>query len=70
MKMTLKIILLMALFTGCTMGASMAQVRFNQADKDVYNKVMELLEPLKDEPMSVRIMAAAGAMIGTPYVAG
>lgn len=70
MKKTLKIILLTAFIMGCTVGASMAQVRFTQADKDVFNKVMEVLEPLKDEPMSVRIMAAAGAMIGTPYVAG
>ncbi len=70
MKKTFKIILLTAIVMGCTVGSVMAQVLFTQADKDVYNKVMEVLAPLKDEAMSVRIMAAAKAMVGTPYVAG
>ncbi|HHV04472.1 MAG: N-acetylmuramoyl-L-alanine amidase-like domain-containing protein [Bacteroidales bacterium] len=46
------------------------QVRYTPEDQRVYEKVMEVLLPLRSESMPVLIMKAAEAMLGTPYVGG
>lgn len=45
-------------------------VRFSADDLAVFEKVMMQLEPFREESMQVRILVAARAMLGTPYVAG
>lgn len=46
------------------------QVRHTPEDQKVYEKVMEVLLPLRSESMPVLIMKAAEAMLETPYVGG
>ncbi|NLA16030.1 MAG: DUF1460 domain-containing protein [Bacteroidales bacterium] len=45
-------------------------VRFLADDLVVFEQIMTLLEPLREKPMQMRILTAAQAMLGMPYVAG
>lgn len=46
-------------------------VRFNDADKDIYTRVMAALEILPQQSTTpTRVMAAAHELLGTPYVGG
>lgn len=45
-------------------------VKYTKEDLAVYEKVMQLLEPVREAPMQVRVVTAAKALLGTPYVAG
>lgn len=45
-------------------------VLYTQEDLAVYDKVMQLMESVREEPMQVRVAIAAKAMLGIPYVAG
>ncbi|MDD5732957.1 MAG: DUF1460 domain-containing protein [Bacteroidales bacterium] len=49
---------------------SSSRIRVAPEDKAVYEKVMEALAPVLEEPMPVVIMKAAEAMLGTPYAGG
>ena len=51
-------------------GLSSSQIRVTPDDKAVYEKVMEVLAPVREEPMPVLVMKAAEAMLETPYVGG
>ena len=46
------------------------QVRYTPEDQKVFEKVMDVLVPLRNESVSVLIMKAAEAMQETPYVGG
>ncbi len=46
------------------------QVRYTPEDQKVYEKVMEVLLPVRSESMPVLIIKAAEAMLETPYVGG
>ncbi len=45
-------------------------VQYTQEDLAVYDKVMQLMESVCEEPMQVRVVTAAKAMLGIPYIAG
>jgi hypothetical protein len=47
-----------------------SQIRVTPQDKAVYEKVMEVLSPVGEEPMPVMVMKAAEAMLETPYASG
>jgi len=51
-------------------GLSSSQIRVTPEDIAVYEKVMEVLAPLRGESMPVIIMKAAEAMLETPYAGG
>ena len=67
-----KILLIAALFLSVSCSAqknnALENVRYTPQDVENFKAVMELLQPMKDAPMSEMVIATAKHFLGTPYV--